>query len=175
MIDQQLSNTIIVFLSWFIIIIPKIIQNGQAVPEIFKYVSHEVLNRYQEQMSSGGEVTGYDLHSNELLMWPQAALLLYAQQQTLSELVQLELKRSSYVQTLIKLKNCTGGIAQSRLFPVSAKYFIGQRLCHLNVPGHNSRTRIFFDMRFSQDVRQSPPLTPYKKSEKSFEPFFVKV
>ena len=41
--------------------------------------------------------------------------------------------------------------------------FIGQRLRHLNVPGHNSRTRSFFDMRFPQDVRQSPPLTPYKK------------
>ena len=53
--------------------------------------------------------------------------------------------------------------------------FIGQRLRHLNVPVHNSRTRNFFDMRFSQDVRQSPPLTPYKKSEKSFKPFFVKV
>ena len=58
-------------------LIPKIIQNGQAVPEIFKYVFHEVLNRYHK-MSSGEEVTGYDLHSNELLMWPQAALLLYA-------------------------------------------------------------------------------------------------
>ena len=42
MIDQWLVNIIIQFISWFIIIIPKIIQNGEAVPEIFKFENYPI-------------------------------------------------------------------------------------------------------------------------------------
>ena len=42
MIDQWLVNIIIQFISWFIIIIPKIIQNGKAVPKIFKFEKYPI-------------------------------------------------------------------------------------------------------------------------------------
>ena len=42
MIDQWLINTIDVFPSWYIIIIPKIIQNDKAVPEIFKFENYPI-------------------------------------------------------------------------------------------------------------------------------------
>ena len=42
MIDQWLVNIIIQFISWFIIIVPKIIQNGEAVSEIFKFENYPI-------------------------------------------------------------------------------------------------------------------------------------
>ena len=41
--------------------------------------------------------------------------------------------------------------------------------------GHNLRTRIFLDMWFAYNDRESSLLTSRQKSEKSLELFFVKV
>ena len=41
--------------------------------------------------------------------------------------------------------------------------------------GHNSRTRIFLDMQFVHNGRESSPLSSCKNSENSLKSFFVKV